>query len=64
MFLLFSNLQQSYGGDITFRISRPADGTLVAMAKSGFVFFNYPTSKVTLMPETFRSKFPQVNWLS
>ncbi len=32
----------TYGGDITFRISRPADGTLVAMAKSGFVFFNYP----------------------
>jgi len=31
-----------YGGDITFRISRPADGTLVAMAKSGFVFFVLP----------------------
>jgi acyl-CoA thioesterase FadM len=25
-----------YGGDVIFRISRPADGKLVAMAKSGF----------------------------
>lgn len=64
MFLLFSNLQQSYGGDITFRITRPADGTLVAMAKSGFVFFNYSSSQVTPMPEAFRNKFPKVNWLS
>lgn len=30
-----------YGGDIIFRITRPADGKLVAMAKSGFVFFDY-----------------------
>ena len=27
-----------YGGDITFRITRPRDKALVAMAKSGFVF--------------------------
>ena len=53
-----------YGGDITFRITRPADGTLVAMAKSGFVFFNYTSSQVTPMPEAFRNKFPKVNWLS
>lgn len=54
----------TYGGDITFRISRPTDGTLVAMAKSGFVFFNYPNSQVTPMPAAFRNKFPQVNWLN
>ncbi len=30
-----------YGGDIIFRITRPADNTLIAMAKSGFVFFDY-----------------------
>ena len=52
-----------YGGDITFRITRPADGALVAMAKSGFVFFNYQNGKVTAMPATFHSKFTKVNWL-
>lgn len=52
-----------YGGDITFRITRPRDNTLVAMAKSGFVFFNYKTKQVVTMPEDFRSKFPKVNWL-
>lgn len=52
-----------YGGDITFRISRPRDSTLVAMAKSGFVFFNYETHQVVPMPEYFHSKFEKVNWL-
>ena len=52
-----------YGGDISFRISRPADGTLVAMAKSGFVFFDYRQSKVVPMPESFSTKFPKVNRL-
>lgn len=51
-----------YGGDITFRITRPRDNTLVAMAKSGFVFFNYKTKQVVPMPEDFRSKFAKVNW--
>lgn len=50
-----------YGGDITFRITRPADGTLVAMAKSGFVFFDYRQSKVVQMPQEFGAKFPKVN---
>ncbi|HEX5844108.1 MAG TPA: thioesterase family protein, partial [Pseudomonas sp.] len=49
---------------ITFRISRPADGTLVAMAKSGFVFFDYQQSKVVAMPATFSAKFAKVNWLA
>ncbi|AYC32821.1 thioesterase [Pseudomonas cavernae] len=52
-----------YGGDIIFRISRPADGALVAMAKSGFVFFDYQQSKVVPMPEGFRATFPMVNWV-
>ena len=52
-----------YGGDISFRISRPADGSLVAMAKSGFVFFNYRTGQVVAMPESFSVLFPAVNWL-
>lgn len=52
-----------YGGDISFRISRPADGSLVALAKSGFVFFDYRLGKVVEMPTVFSSKFPKVNWL-
>lgn len=50
-----------YGGDITFRITRPADGTLIAMAKSGFVFYDYVQSRVVAMPEAFAAKFPRVN---
>jgi len=52
-----------YGGDITFRITRPQDKTLVAMAKYGFVFFNYATKKVVPMPDAFRAKFTKVNWI-
>ncbi|HEY5801117.1 MAG TPA: thioesterase family protein [Burkholderiaceae bacterium] len=52
-----------YGGDITFRITRPRDGKLIAMAKSGFVFFNYKSTQVVPMPDEFRSKFDRVNWI-
>ncbi len=52
-----------YGGDITFRVTRPRDKALVAMAKSGFVFFNYQSTQVVPMPEEFRAKFRLVNWL-
>src|SRR3989338_4912074 len=50
-----------YGVDITFRITRPADGRLVAMAKSGFVFFSFRDSQVVPMPAVFEAKFPKVN---
>ncbi|MEB0140436.1 MULTISPECIES: thioesterase family protein [unclassified Undibacterium] len=50
-----------YGGDITFRITRPADGALIAMAKSGFVFFNYAKAAVMAMPPIFSDKFSRVN---
>ncbi len=50
-----------YGGDIIFRITRPADATLVAMAKSGFVFFDYRQRKVVPMPEAMKAAFPAVN---
>ena len=53
-----------YGGDITFRITRPHDKTLIAMAKSGFVFFNYKTSQVVAMSDDFRHKFDRVNWIN
>ena len=52
-----------YGGDIIFRITRPRDRKLIAMAKQGFVFFNYKTSQVVIMPEDFRGKFDRVNWV-
>ncbi|MES2262895.1 MAG: thioesterase family protein [Pseudomonadota bacterium] len=52
-----------YGGDITFRITRPRDQALIAMAKSGFVFFNYKSSQVVPMPDEFLGKFSRVNWL-
>ncbi|NIA54625.1 thioesterase [Massilia sp. TW-1] len=52
-----------YGGDITFRVTRPKDKVLVAMAKQGFVFFNYKRSQVVVMPDEFRAKFERVNWV-
>jgi acyl-CoA thioesterase FadM len=45
-----------YGGDIVFRVSRPADATLVALAKYGFVFFDYRAGKVAPMPAEFRAR--------
>ncbi|WP_019143102.1 thioesterase family protein [Noviherbaspirillum massiliense] len=53
-----------YGGDIIFRITRPRDQALIAMAKSGFVFFDYKARKVTAMPEGFYSRFAKVNWVA
>ena len=52
-----------YGGDIIFRITRPADGALIAMAKSGFVFFDYAGKTVVPMPAGFAGRFPKVNWV-
>ena len=52
-----------YGGDITFRVTRPRDAKLIAMAKSGFVFFNYNIGQVTPMAPEFLAKFPKVNRL-
>ena len=53
-----------YGGDIIFRISKSDNGELVALAKSGFVFYNFLAAKVTPMPEDFRVRFPGVNHVS
>ena len=46
-----------YGGDFIFRISRPADKAVVALAKCGFVFFDYATKKVVPLPEGFAETF-------
>jgi acyl-CoA thioesterase FadM len=50
-----------YGGDIIFRVTRPRDQALVAMAKYGFVFFNYRSSQVAPMPDDFLARFPQAS---
>ncbi|MBA1274688.1 thioesterase family protein [Stutzerimonas azotifigens] len=52
-----------YGGDIIFRITRPDDERLIAMAKSGFVFYDYSAARVASMPDDFASRFPRVNRL-
>lgn len=52
-----------YGGDVIFRITRPADGQLIAVAKTGFVFFDYQLGKVTPMPLEFSRRFPEANRL-
>ena len=49
----------AYGCDIVFRITRPADNRLIALAKSGFVFFNYMQSKVVHMPAHVLNTFQQ-----
>ncbi|HEX4856609.1 MAG TPA: thioesterase family protein [Limnobacter sp.] len=48
-----------YGCDIIFRITRPADRKLIALAKSGFVFFNYSHGKVVPMPAQVLGTFQQ-----
>lgn len=44
------------GGDIAYRVVRPADDVVIAVAKTGMVFFDYDTGRVVAaVPE-----FPQV----
>lgn len=47
-----------YGGDIVFRVTRPADGVVIALAKYGFVFFDYSNSQVQRLPQSFARRFP------
>ncbi len=46
-----------YGGDFVFRVTKADSGQAVAMAKYGFVFFNYESREVTPIPEAFRARF-------
>lgn len=46
-----------YGGDFVFRVTKAGSGQPVALAKYGFVFFNYQKKQVVTMPETFRVRF-------
>jgi len=47
-----------YGGDITFRITRPRDGALVAMAKSGFFSTTRPRKWCRCL-KPFRGSLPR-----
>ena len=46
-----------YGGDIVFRVTKKDNGQAVALAKYGFVFFDYERKQVTPMPDSFRKRF-------
>ncbi|KAA1172777.1 thioesterase [Marinobacter salinexigens] len=46
-----------YGGDFVFRVTKATSGQPVALAKYGFVFFNYQRKEVVPMSEAFRSRF-------
>lgn len=46
-----------YGGDFVFRVTKAESGQPVALAKYGFVFFNYHRKEVVPVPESFRSRF-------
>jgi acyl-CoA thioesterase FadM len=46
-----------YGGDFVFRVTKTESGQPVALAKYGFVFFNYHRKEVVPVPESFRSRF-------
>jgi len=46
-----------YGCDIFYRVTNMKTGELVGLAKTGVVFFDYSTNKVTHIPETFVTHF-------
>jgi acyl-CoA thioesterase FadM len=46
-----------YGGDFVFRVTKAESGQPVALAKYGFVFFNYHRKEVVPVPSSFRSRF-------
>lgn len=46
-----------YGGDVVARISRDDDGTVIALGKAGFVYFDYATGKVCAPPPVFVQQF-------
>lgn len=46
-----------YGGDFVFRVTKAESGQPVALAKYGFVFFNYHRKAVVPIPQSFRLRF-------
>ncbi|MBK7722770.1 MAG: thioesterase family protein [Austwickia sp.] len=46
-----------YGADVVARITRVGDDAVIALAKSGFVYFDYGTGSVSAPPALFTEKF-------
>lgn len=46
-----------YGGDYVFRVTKAISGQPVALAKYGFVFFDFRHKNVVEIPEEFRTTF-------
>lgn len=42
-----------YGGDIAYRVVRTTDEQLIAVAKTGVVFFDYAEARITSAPAAF-----------
>ena len=47
------------GCDVVYRVSDAQTKTLVALAKTGIVFFDYAERKLRPVPEAFKAAFPQ-----
>ena len=45
-----------YGCDLVYRISNRDDGRVVAVGKTGIVFFDYGVRRITTVPEPFRAR--------
>jgi acyl-CoA thioester hydrolase len=48
---------QAVGCDFVYRLTNAKSGKEVASAKTGIVFLDYQTRKVSSVPEAFKSKF-------
>lgn len=47
------------GCDLVYRVTKASDGGLVAMAKTGIVFFDYNDRKAVAVPEEFKTMMDQ-----
>lgn len=47
----------SRGFELLYRMSRKEDGKEIARVKTGQVFFDYETKKISKVPEAFRQRF-------
>ncbi len=45
----------TFGGDLYYRLAKPAGGQELAHAKTGIVFFDYTKRKLTKMPSRFKA---------
>jgi len=43
------------GGDLVYRVTKASDGGIVALAKTGIVFFDYNERKAVAVPDEFRA---------